>query len=76
LTAVGFLAQQMAQTLVARLLRIAWRSVGNPRARGWWPTSSTTAGWGRIFIGVDEVPRGITNEFLACVADHVKPRIV
>ena len=72
----AFLAQQMNQTAVARVMRIA-RGRSARSSSGWWPTSSITSAWtGLVFIGVDEVSHGADRQFLTYVADHVKPRIV
>ena len=72
----AFLAQQMNQTAVSRLMRIAWRTVGTILAR----VVADKLDHGRldalVFIGVDEVSHGADRQFLTCVADHVKPRIV
>jgi transposase len=73
---VAFLAQQMAQTPVARLMRIAWRSVGKILERVVADKLDQGRLDGLVFIGVDEVSHGSDRQFLTCVADHLKPRIV
>jgi transposase len=73
---VAWLAQQMNQTQVARLMRIGWETVGNVLARV--VADALPAGRldGLRLIGVDEVSYGADHKFLTCVADHEKPRIV
>ena len=72
----AWLAQQMSQTQVTRLMRIAWETVGNILER----VVADTLDLGRLdglqFIGVDEVGYGADHKFLTCVADHERGRIV
>ena len=72
----AWLVQQMSQTQVTRLMRIAWETVGNILER----VVADTLDLGRLdglqFIGVDEVSYGAEHKFLTCVADHVRSRIV
>jgi transposase len=72
----AWLAQQMSQTQVTRLMRIAWETVGNILER----VVADTLDLGRLdglrFIGVDEVSYGADHKFLTCVADHQRGRIV
>ena len=72
----AFLAQQMNQTAVSRLMRIAWRTVGKILERVVADKLDHDRLDGLVFIGVDEVSHGADRQFLTCVADHVKPRIV
>ena len=72
----AFLAQQTNQTAVSRLMRIAWRTVGKILERVVADKLDHDRLDGLVFIGVDEVSRGADREFLTCVADHQKPRIV
>jgi transposase len=72
----AFLAQQMNQTAVSRLMRIAWRTVGKILARAVGDKLDHDRLDGLVFIGVDEVSHGADRQFLTCVADHHKPRIV
>jgi transposase len=67
---VAWLAQQMSQTQVERLMRIAWRSVGKILARV--VAEKLPAGRldGLELLGVDEVSYGADHKFLTCVADH------
>jgi transposase len=67
---VAFLAQQMAQTQLARLMRISWRSVGKILARVVADKLDRGRLDGLVMIGVDEVSHGAGHRFLTCVADH------
>jgi transposase len=73
---VAWLAQQMSQTQVERLLRIAWRTVGTILARVVADTLDRHRLDGLRFIGVDEVSYGAEHKFLTCVADHQAGSIV
>jgi transposase len=73
---VAWLAQQMSQTQVTRLMRIAWESVGKILARVVADKLDSGRLDGLVQIGVDEVSHGADHKFLTCVADHAKPRIV
>jgi transposase len=72
----GWLAQQMSQTQVTRLMRIAWETVGNILER----VVAERLDPGRLdgleLIGVDEVSYGADHKFLTCVADHQTGGIV
>ena len=72
----AWLAQQMSQTQVERLMRIAWRSVGKILARV--VAEKLPAGRldGLELIGVDEVNYGADHKFLTCVANHESGGIV
>ena len=72
----AWLAQQMSQTQVERLLRIAWRTVGTILARVVADTLDRQRLDGLRFIGVDEVSYGAEHRFLTCVADHQAGSIV
>jgi transposase len=72
----AWLAQQMSQTQVERLLRIAWRTVGTILARVVADTLDRHRLDGLKFIGVDEVSYGAEHKFLTCVADHQAGSIV
>jgi transposase len=67
---VAFLAQQMSQTQVTRLMRIGWETVGKIVTR----VVAEKLPGGRLdglkLIGVDEVSYGADHKFLTCVADH------
>ena len=67
---VAFLAQQMSQTQVTRLMRIGWETVGKIVTRV--VAEKLPAGRldGLELIGVDEVNYGADHKFLTCVADH------
>ena len=72
----AWLAQQMSQTQVTNLMRIAWESVGKILER----VVADKLDHGRLdglaWIGCDEVSYGADHKFLTCVADHSKGRIV
>jgi transposase len=72
----AWLAQQMSQTQVERLLRIAWRTVGGILARVVADKLDRHRLDGLVFIGVDEVSYGAEHRFLTCVADHQAGSIV
>jgi transposase len=67
---VAFLAQQMAKTPLAKLMRIGWRSVGKILARVVADKLDRGRLDGLVMIGVDEVRYGADRRFLTCVADH------
>lgn len=73
---VAWLAQQMNQTQITRLMRIGWETVGNILKR----VVAEKLDQGRLdglrFIGVDEVNYGADHKFLTCVADHHSGAIV
>lgn len=73
---VAWLAQQMSQTQVTKLMRIAWKTVGNILAR----VVAEKLDPGRLdgleLIGVDEVNYGADHRFLTCVANHQTGGIV
>jgi transposase len=67
---VAFLAQQMNQTQVTRLMRIGWETVGSILERVVADMLDQGRLDGLVFIGVDEVSYGADHKFLTCVADH------
>jgi transposase len=73
---VAWLAQQMSQTQVTRLMRIGWETVGNIITRV--VAEKLPAGRldGLRLIGVDEVNYGADHKFLTCVANHESGGIV
>jgi transposase len=73
---VAWLAQQMSQTQVTRLMRIGWETVGNILARGVAEKLSAGRLDGLELIGVDEVSYGADHKFLTCVANHKSGGIV
>jgi transposase len=73
---VAWLAQQMSQTQVTRLMRIGWETVGKILERGRRSEAAgRPAGW-LVLIGVDEVSYGADHKVLTCVADHETVGIV
>src|SRR5450755_1765043 len=73
---VAWLAQQMSQTQVTRLMRIAWGTVGKILERVVADKLDSGRLDGLVFIGVDEVSYGAEHKFLTCVADHQAGSIV
>lgn len=73
---VAWLAQQMGQTQVTRLMRIGWETVGKILTRV--VAEKLPAGRldGLELIGVDEVNYGVDHKFLTCVANHQTGGIV
>ena len=73
---VAWLAQQMNQTQLTRLMRIGWETVGNIFAR----VVSEKLPAGRLdgleLIGVDEVSYGADHRFLTSVVNHQSGAIV
>ena len=72
----AWLAQQMSQTQITRLMRIGWETVGNILARVVADKLDSGRLDGLRLIGVDEVSYGADHKFLTCVADHDKGSIV
>ena len=72
----AWLAQQMSQTQVTRLMRIGWETVGKILER----VLAEKLPAGRLdalaLIGVDEVSYGADHKFLTCVANHETGGIV
>ena len=73
---VAFLAQQMAKTPLAKLMRIGWRSVGKILARVVADKLDRGRLDGLVMIGCDEVSNGADRRFLTCVADHATGGVV
>jgi transposase len=72
----AWLAQQMSQTQVTRLMRIGWESVGNILERVVAEKLDRGRLDGLVWIGCDEVSYGADHKFLTCVADQQQGRIV
>ena len=73
---VAFLAQQMAKTPIARLLRVDWETVGRIVARVVADRLDAERLRGLVAIGVDEVSWRRRHRYLTCVADHRSGDIV
>lgn len=67
---VAFLAQQMAKTPNARLMRIAWSTVGAIVERVVADHLDEDRLTGLVQIGVDEISYRKGQRYLTCVADH------
>jgi transposase len=72
----AWLAQQMSQTQVTRLMRIGWRTVGKIITRVVAEKLSAGRLDGLELIGVDEVSYGSDHKFLTSVANHETGGIV
>ncbi|MGZ6670465.1 MAG: ISL3 family transposase [Solirubrobacteraceae bacterium] len=72
----AWLAQQMNQTQVTKLMRIGWETVGKILARVVAEKLDRDRLDGLSLIGVDEVSYGADHKFLTCVADHETGGIV
>jgi len=72
----AWLAQQMSQTQITRLMRIGWETVGNILERV--VAEKLPAGRldGLALIGVDEVSYGTDHKFLTSVVNHQSGAIV
>ena len=73
---VAWLAQQMNQTQLTRLMRIGWETVGNIVQRVVAEKLPVGRLDGLALIGVDEVNYGADHKFLTCVANHETGGIV
>jgi transposase len=72
----AFLAQQMAKTPIAALLRIAWDSVGRIVERVVAERLEEDRLRGLVAIGVDEISYRRGQRYLTCVADHASGAII
>ncbi len=72
----AWLAQQMSQTQITKLMRIGWKTAGKIIARV--VAEKLPAGRldGLALIGVDEVSYGANHKFLTSVVDHQRACIV
>jgi transposase len=73
---VAFLAQQMAKTAIARLLRVAWDTVGRIVERVVADHLDERRLRGLVAIGVDEISYRKGQRYLTCVADHASGAII
>ena len=72
----AWLAQQMNQTQVTRLMRVGWETVGNILARVVAEKLPSGRLNGLALIGVDEVSYGADHRFLTSVVNHDSGAIV
>ena len=72
----AWLAQQMSQTQITKLMRIGWETVGKILARVVAEKLSAGRLDGLAFVGVDEVSYGADHKFLTSVVDHERGSIV
>lgn len=73
---VAFLAQQMAKTPIARLLHIAWDTVGRIVERVVCDHLDDSRLASLVAIGVDEISYRQGQRYLTCVADHSTGAII
>jgi transposase len=73
---VAFLAQQMAKTPIAKLLRVGWDTVGRIVARVVSDHLDETRLHGLVAIGCDEIGYRKGQRYLTCVADHGRGAII
>jgi len=73
---VAFLAQQMAKTPIAGLLRIGWDTVGQIVERVVADRLDSDRLQGRVMIGVDEISYRRGQRYLTQVCDHTTGAIV
>ena len=73
---VAFLAQQMAKTPIARLLRVAWNTVGRIVERVVADQLDERRLEGLVQIGCDEISYRKGQRYLTCVADHATGAII
>lgn len=72
----AFLAQQTNKTMIAKLLRIDWATVGRIVERVVADHVDETRLAGLVMIGVDEVSWRKRHRYLTCVADHIDGGVV
>jgi transposase len=73
---VAFLAQQMAKTPIARLLRLAWDTVGRIIERVVADHLDERRLDGLVALGCDEISYRRGQRYLTCVADHASGAII
>lgn len=73
---VAFLAQQANKTVIAKLLRIDWATVGRIVERVVADHLDSERLAGLVMIGVDEVSWRKRHRYLTCVADHIGGGVV
>jgi transposase len=73
---VALLAQQMPKTPIARLLRVAWATVGRIVERVVADQLDERRLRGLVAIGCDEISYRRGQRYLTCVADHATGAIV
>jgi transposase len=72
----AFLAQQANKTVIAKLLRIDWATVGRIVERVVADHLDAERLAGLVMIGVDEVSWRKRHRYLTCVADHIGGGVV
>src|SRR5690606_15845874 len=72
----AYLAQRMDKTAVRKQMGINWRTVGSIVARMVKRRLDSQRLDGLYVIGVDEISFRRNHEYVTCVVDHLKNRIV
>ncbi len=72
----AYFAQVMDRTAASRLLRIAWRTVGQIIERVVARLGPTDRLEGLEYIGIDELSYRRHHEYITCVVDHVESKVV
>jgi transposase len=72
----AYFAQVMNRTAASRLLRVAWRTVGQIISRVVARLGPADRLEGLEYVGIDELSYRRHHEYITCVVDHVATRVV
>jgi transposase len=72
----AYFAQVMDRTAASRLLRVAWRTVGQIIERVVARLVATDRLDGLEYVGIDELSYRRHHEYITCVVDHVAGKVV
>ena len=72
----AYFAQVMDRTAASRLLRIAWRTVGQIIERVVARVGPADRLDGLEYVGIDELSYRRHHEYITCVVDHVEAKVV
>jgi transposase len=72
----AYFAQVMDRTAASRLLRVAWRTVGQIIERVVARLGPTDRLDGLEYVGIDELSYRRHHEYITCVVDHVETKVV
>jgi transposase len=72
----AYLAQVMDRTAASRLLRVAWRTVGQIITRVVARLGPADRLEGLEYVGIDELSYRRHHEYITCVVDHVAAKVV
>lgn len=73
---VGYLVQRLDKTSLARMMRVAWRTVGDIARRVADRHGPKDRLAGLTLIGVDELYTGKRDKYITIVTDHLQGRVV